>query len=67
MKNIYYLAHYDILNREKVRGVSPAAVNMINYVLSKLSMAGYKTNIISFAPTDRKGKYPYGKRRLKRI
>jgi hypothetical protein len=64
MKEIYYLAYYDNLNSEKVRNVSPAAVNLVNYVLSKLSDAGYKTNIISFATTNKKGNYPHGKSQI---
>lgn len=60
MKKIYYLAHYDNLNRSNIRNVSPAAVSLVNYVINKLSKAGYRTEIISFAIPNKRGKFVYG-------
>lgn len=60
MKKIYYLAHYDNLNRSNVRNVSPAAVSLINYIISKFAKTGYTTEIISFATPNTQGKFFYG-------
>lgn len=56
-KEIFYLAHYDLLNKQNTRNVHPGAVYKIDYVVEKLVDIGYKVNIISFAIPKFEGKY----------
>jgi len=57
MKKVYYLVHFDDLNKENCRLVSPAAVAKAGYVSKALSQIGFRIQIISPALPNKPGKY----------